>query len=282
MIPKWIFFFSQLEIYGISQDEEARGELREPQHRLAQAMEWLSLLHCKEISIYLFPEKELHGISPNFHIHVSVSDQQYIFPRPVHLFSCSRIGRPIVGEYLFWSFGIVSSVWMGKRKRTQIRTRSLRGLVRKRHWGLSSRHLYKKGAIGAVPGIGPVVEQQWRQPWPNLRCRRVSPRRRRRKVSTAGQRRRSRIGPGTEPGSKGKSWTMLPAFLPWFRQVSLNFEMVLLWIFPFSWFRKNNSYLKESTVSVNRCRYACLCLFVLVFVYFRIVAYFGHIPDMIN
>jgi hypothetical protein len=34
--------------------------------------------HCKEISIYLFPEKELHGLSPNFHFHVSVSDL-YIF-----------------------------------------------------------------------------------------------------------------------------------------------------------------------------------------------------------
>jgi hypothetical protein len=32
------------------------------------------LLHCKEIWIYVFPEKELRGPSPNFHIHVSVSD----------------------------------------------------------------------------------------------------------------------------------------------------------------------------------------------------------------
>ncbi len=29
-------------------------------------------LHCKKISIYVFPEKELRGLSPNFHIHVSV------------------------------------------------------------------------------------------------------------------------------------------------------------------------------------------------------------------
>jgi hypothetical protein len=29
--------------------------------------------HCKEISIYVFPEKELRGLSPIFHIHVSVS-----------------------------------------------------------------------------------------------------------------------------------------------------------------------------------------------------------------
>jgi hypothetical protein len=30
--------------------------------------------HCKEISIFVFSEKELRGFSPNFHIHVSVSD----------------------------------------------------------------------------------------------------------------------------------------------------------------------------------------------------------------
>jgi hypothetical protein len=31
-------------------------------------------VHCKEISISVFPEKELRGLSPNFHIYVSVSD----------------------------------------------------------------------------------------------------------------------------------------------------------------------------------------------------------------
>ncbi len=34
-------------------------------------------LHCKEIGIYVFPEKELRGLSPNFHIHVSVSNLLY-------------------------------------------------------------------------------------------------------------------------------------------------------------------------------------------------------------
>jgi hypothetical protein len=32
----------------------------------------------------------LHGLSPNFHIHVSVSN---LYIPTVHLFSCSRIGR---------------------------------------------------------------------------------------------------------------------------------------------------------------------------------------------
>jgi hypothetical protein len=32
------------------------------------------MLHCNENPIYVFPEKELRGLSPNFNIHVSVSD----------------------------------------------------------------------------------------------------------------------------------------------------------------------------------------------------------------
>jgi hypothetical protein len=44
------------------------------------------LKHCKEIRIYVFPERELLGLSPNFHIHVSVSDL-YIptFGPPIYL-----------------------------------------------------------------------------------------------------------------------------------------------------------------------------------------------------
>ncbi len=30
--------------------------------------------HCKENPIYVFPEKKLRGLSPNFHIHISESD----------------------------------------------------------------------------------------------------------------------------------------------------------------------------------------------------------------
>jgi hypothetical protein len=30
--------------------------------------------HCNENHIYVFPEKELHGLGPNFHIHLTVSD----------------------------------------------------------------------------------------------------------------------------------------------------------------------------------------------------------------
>ncbi len=37
-------------------------------------------VHCNENSIYVFPEKELCGFSPYFHIHVSVSNRSTYFP----------------------------------------------------------------------------------------------------------------------------------------------------------------------------------------------------------
>ncbi len=46
-------------------------------------LEQLTGLHCKESFIYVFPEKQLRGLSPNFHIHVSVSDL-YSLVRPTY------------------------------------------------------------------------------------------------------------------------------------------------------------------------------------------------------
>ncbi len=37
--------------------------------------------HCNKNSIYIFPENELSGLSPNFHIHVSVSDLHVYIPK---------------------------------------------------------------------------------------------------------------------------------------------------------------------------------------------------------
>jgi hypothetical protein len=45
----------------------------------------ITCLHCNENPIYVFPEKELPGLSPNFHIHVSVSDL-YIPSTGPHIF----------------------------------------------------------------------------------------------------------------------------------------------------------------------------------------------------
>ncbi len=41
--------------------------------------------HCNDKPIYLFPEKQLRDLLPNFHIHVSVSD----------------INIPMIGPYIF-------------------------------------------------------------------------------------------------------------------------------------------------------------------------------------
>jgi hypothetical protein len=53
--------------------------------------------HCNENSIYVFIFWELRGRSPNFHIHVSLSDL-YIPRICPHIF-CSRTGKSMVGIY---------------------------------------------------------------------------------------------------------------------------------------------------------------------------------------
>jgi hypothetical protein len=55
-------------------------------------------MHCYENPIYVFLFWELRGLSPNFHIHVSVSDL-YI-PRIGPHISCSKIGILILGIHI--------------------------------------------------------------------------------------------------------------------------------------------------------------------------------------
>ncbi len=54
-------------------------------------------MHCNGNSVYICLSWELSGLSPNFHIHVSVSDL-YV-PRIGPHISSSRKGGPIVGIY---------------------------------------------------------------------------------------------------------------------------------------------------------------------------------------
>ncbi len=53
--------------------------------------------HCNGNSVYIFLFWELRSLSPNFHIHVSVSDL-YIPRIGPHISSSSK-GRAIVGVY---------------------------------------------------------------------------------------------------------------------------------------------------------------------------------------
>ncbi len=64
-------------------------------------------VHCNENPIYVFPEKELRGLSPIFTCMCLWAI--YIFPGSVHIFFCSRIGRPIVGIYQS-----LTETWMWK------------------------------------------------------------------------------------------------------------------------------------------------------------------------
>ncbi len=47
-------------------------------------------LHCKENPIYVFLFRELRSLSPNFHIHASVSDLYPCFPGLVHIFTAAE------------------------------------------------------------------------------------------------------------------------------------------------------------------------------------------------
>jgi hypothetical protein len=56
--------------------------------------------HYKENPMYVFLFWELHGLSPNFHIHhIHVSVINLYIPRMVHIIPCNRIGRPILEIY---------------------------------------------------------------------------------------------------------------------------------------------------------------------------------------
>jgi hypothetical protein len=55
--------------------------------------------HCKENLDYVFLFWELRGLSPNFHIHVSVSNLYIPKVGPHTVYPCGRIDRPILKIY---------------------------------------------------------------------------------------------------------------------------------------------------------------------------------------
>ncbi len=81
---------------------DTRTHSQHPPHPLSPI-----LLHCNGNSAYIFLFWELRGLSPNFHIHVSVSDL-YI-PRTGPHISSSRKGRPIMEIY-----NLLAVKWMWK------------------------------------------------------------------------------------------------------------------------------------------------------------------------
>ncbi len=64
-------------------------------------------MHCKENPVYVFLFWELRGLSPNFPYMCLWAF--YIFPGSVHLFTCCRVGKSIVGIY-----ESLTDTWMWK------------------------------------------------------------------------------------------------------------------------------------------------------------------------
>jgi hypothetical protein len=83
------------------------GRIRRENRVLKTEAENLILVHCKGDSVYIFLFCELRGLSPNFYIHVSVSDL-YI-PRIGPHISSSRNGSSFVGTY-----NSLTDTWMWK------------------------------------------------------------------------------------------------------------------------------------------------------------------------
>ncbi len=76
------------------------------QGRCSKLQVLIDLTHGNENPISVFPEKELRGLNPNFHMCLWA---MYIFQGSAHIFSCNRIGRPIVGMYKS-----LTDTWMRK------------------------------------------------------------------------------------------------------------------------------------------------------------------------
>jgi hypothetical protein len=79
------------------QTKSASANLERDSESLHTVLYKVQIMHSNENPIYVFLYWELRGLSPNFYIHVAVSDL-YI-SRIGPQISSSRIGRLIVGIY---------------------------------------------------------------------------------------------------------------------------------------------------------------------------------------
>ncbi len=105
--PHWLFVSVQPFAYKGS-SHQSKGAARHLIHLV-----WLSLAYPTlqgqntEISKQIYPEKEYRGLSPNFHIHASVSD---LYTPTMGLpFLLEEICRPILGLYKS-----LTDTWMWK------------------------------------------------------------------------------------------------------------------------------------------------------------------------
>jgi hypothetical protein len=70
-------YLRECQLYNIVEDLLAEHDEEELDRQLKPTARGITLRigsHCSENPIYVFPEKELRGLSPKSYIHVSVSD----------------------------------------------------------------------------------------------------------------------------------------------------------------------------------------------------------------
>ncbi len=96
--PTWSILIFLFETYFFRTVRKYWANVPVGNHYLGQKSLRTVPIHCNENSVYGFLVWELRGLSTNFHTHVSVSNL-YI-PRIGPHFSCSRIGRSIVGIHI--------------------------------------------------------------------------------------------------------------------------------------------------------------------------------------
>ncbi len=111
----------------------------------------------------LFPKKELRSLSPNFHIHVCVSDQYTVFTGSVCQFCCRKyvdqsweyINRSQTHKYGNWGWGSTIPI-LGLNKWD----------FRCSAWEILADSPFKSENFVSVPDWRGPRSRTWRPPWP--------------------------------------------------------------------------------------------------------------------